>query len=79
MDAIDLPFVQLQALARLRIDSLPGTDLSGVVTTIGENPRTERGIVSYSIRIAVELPDDVVLPTEPSSVAVVVFYEGPPT
>jgi len=77
VDAIDLPFVRVQALARLRIDSLPGRELSGVVTTVGENPRTERGVVSYSIDIAVELPNDVVVPIEPSSVAVVVFYEAP--
>ena len=55
VDAIDLPFVRAQALARLRIDSLPGRELFGVVTTVGENPRTERGWVSYSIDIAVEL------------------------
>ena len=78
VDAIDLPFVQVQALARLQIGSLPGRELSGVVTTVGENPRTERGVVSYSVEIAVELPDDVVVPIEPSSVAVVVVYEGSP-
>jgi len=78
VDAIDLPFVQVQALARLQIGSLPGRELFGVVTAVGENPRTERGVVSYSIDIAVELPRDVVMPIDPSSVAVVVVYEGPP-
>ena len=78
VDAIDLPFVRAQALARLRIDSLPGRELFGVVTTVGENPRTERGVVSYSIDIAVELPNDLMVPIEPSSVAVVVVYQGPP-
>ena len=78
VDAIDLPFVPLQALARLQFGSLPGRELFGVVTAVGEDPRTERGVVSYSIDIAVDLPDDVVVPIEPSSVAVVVVYEGPP-
>lgn len=78
VDAIDLPFVQAQASARLQIGSLPGRELFGVVTIVGENPRTERGVVSYSIDISVELPNDVVMPIEPSSVAVVVVYEGSP-
>ena len=78
VDAIDLPFVHVQALARLQIGALPGTELFGVVTTVGENPRTERGVVSYSIDIAVELPNNLVMPIEPSSVAVVVVYEGSP-
>ena len=74
--AIDLPFVRVQAPVRLQIDSLPGQELTGVVTSVGENPRTERGVVSYRIDIAVELPKDVVVPIEPSSVTVVVVYEG---
>lgn len=78
VDAIDLPFVQVQALARLQIGSLPGRELFGVVTSVGNNPRTERGVVSYSIDIAVELPNDAVVPIGPSSVAVVVVSEGPP-
>jgi len=78
VDAIDLPFVQVQALARLQIGALPGRELFGVVTAVGENPRTERGVVSYSIDIAVELPSDVVMPIDPSSVAVVVVFEAPP-
>jgi len=78
VDAIDLPFVQVQAQARLQIGSLPGRDLFGVVTTVGENPRTERGVVSYSVDIAVQLPSDVVMPIDPSSVTVVVVFEGPP-
>ena len=78
VDAIDLPFVQVQSMARLKIGSLPGRELFGVVTTVGENPRTERGVVSYRIDIAVELPNDVVVPIEPSSVAMVVVYEGSP-
>ena len=77
VDAIDLPFVQVQAPVRLQIGSLPGMELLGVVATVGENPRTERGVLSYGIVIAVELPNDVVVPIEPSRVAVVVVYEGP--
>ena len=77
VDAIDLPFVQVLAQARLQIGSLADRELFGVVTTVGENPRTERGVVSYSIAIAVDLPNDVVVPIEPSAVAVVVVYEGP--
>ena len=77
VDAIDLPFVRVQAPARLRIGSLSGRELFGVVTAVGENPRTERGVVSYSIEIAVGLPNDVVMPIELSSVAAVVVYEGP--
>jgi len=76
--AIDLPFVQVQASARLQIGSLLGRELFGVATTVGESPPTERGVVSYSIDIAVELPNDVVMPIKPSSVAVVLIYEGPP-
>ena len=78
VDAIDLPFVQVKAVARLRIGSLPDRDLLGVVTEVGENPRTERGVVSYSINIAVELPSDVVVPIQPSPVSVVVVHGGLP-
>ena len=77
VDAIDLPFIQMQAPARLQIGSFAGGELSGVVTQVGENPRTERGVVSYRINIAVKLPEDVSVPIEPSPVSVVVVYDGP--
>jgi hypothetical protein len=74
--AIDFRFVEKRARARVTIGSLPGEEFEGTVTRVAEEPRTERGVVSYPVRIAVDLPEGFEVPVRLSPVTTVILYEG---
>jgi multidrug efflux pump subunit AcrA (membrane-fusion protein) len=76
IDAIDVRFVKEGSLARVTIASLPGQEFSGTVTMLAEEPRTERGVVSYPVRIKVDLPAGMEVPTRLSAVTSVIIYQG---
>ena len=76
IDATDIQFIKEGAKARVSIASLPGQELEGTVTRIAEEPRTERGVVSYAVWIQVDVPPAVEVPVRLSQVTSVVIYEG---
>ena len=45
------------AKSKVRIASLPGLEFEGSVSQVADEPRTERGVVSYPVRIKVDLPE----------------------
>jgi hypothetical protein len=57
IDAIDIAFVNEGAKSKVRIASLPGLEFEGSVSQVADEPRTERGVVSYPVRIKVDLPE----------------------
>ena len=69
IDANDIGLVRLESPARVNIESVPGYALSGAVTRLASEPRTERGVISYPVRIAVELPEGVEVPVRLSAVS----------
>lgn len=62
IDAAGRPFVSEGASALVSIDSLGDTSLGGSVSYIGTEARTERGVVSYAVRIRVVVPDGINVP-----------------
>ena len=73
IDAADAPLVTLGAAARVGIGSLPGQELTGTVTVVGQEPSTQRGIVSYPISIQVDLPAGTEVPPRLSAVTSVII------
>lgn len=76
IDATNVEFVKEGARAKVTIASLPGQEFEGTVTSVAEEPRTERGVVSYPVTIQVDVPPGVEVPVRLSEVTSVVMYEG---
>lgn len=76
LDAIDLPFVAEGATSKISIASMPGLEFEGIVLQVAEEPRTERGVVSYPVRIKVRLPAGVEVPAKLSAVTTTITYQG---
>ena len=77
VDEIDVLFVSVGAGATVAMDALPGTTLRGSVSSIDSAPRTQQGVVSYPIRIRIELPPGVQLRSGLSATANIVIREDP--
>jgi multidrug efflux pump subunit AcrA (membrane-fusion protein) len=76
IDAIDVRLVQVGSPARVSIATLPDRELAGTVVRLAPEPRTERGVVSYPIRIQVDLPEGVEVPVRLSPVNVTIIPSG---
>jgi hypothetical protein len=76
LDAIDLPFVSEGDASKISIASVPGQEFEGTVQWVAEEPRTERGVVSYSVRILVDLPPGVEVPEKLSAAISTITYRG---
>jgi multidrug resistance efflux pump len=75
VDAIDIAFVAEGARSKISIESLDEQNFEGSVIQVAPEPRTERGVVSYPVRIKVDLPNGINVPVELSSVTSVVTYQ----
>lgn len=73
IDASEIQYVASGSVAALRIDSLPETQLAGIVRMVAEDPLTERGIISYELEIQVDLPPGVEVPPRLAGVDAVIF------
>ena len=76
VDAIDIALVKEGDKANITIASLPGQQFEGVVVQVAEEPRTERGVVSYPVRIAVTVPEGVEVPGRLSAVTSTITYRS---
>lgn len=70
--ANDLPYVRVESAARVTIESVPGRRFQGFVADLADEPRTERGVVSYEVRITVKVPEGVEVPVRLSPVSAVI-------
>ncbi len=59
VDEIDVLFVQVGARAEVTMDALPGQVLVGTVSSVALAAETQQGVVSYPIRIQVQLPQGI--------------------
>ena len=75
VDEIDVLFVREGAQAQVTMDALPGQVLEGTVSTIASAARSQQGVVSYPIRIQVQLPEGVRLVEGLSATARIVIRE----
>jgi HlyD family secretion protein len=76
IDATNLRFIKEGARARITIASLPGQEFEGTVIRVAEEPRTERGVLSYPVKIRVDMPSGVEVPVGLSQVTSIVLPEG---
>jgi HlyD family secretion protein len=76
IDATNIEFVKEGAKAKVTIASVPGQEFEGTVISVAEDPRTERGVVTYPVRIRVKVPPGVEVPVRLSQVTSVVLYES---
>ena len=73
VDAIYVKHVAEGTNAIVKIESLPGQELTGSVSYISVDPRTERGIISYALEIQVDLPPGAEVPARLSAVEAVLI------
>ncbi len=77
VDEIDVLFVSVGASATVTMDALPGVPLTGSVSSIDSVPSSQQGVVSYPIRIRIDLPPDLQLRSGLSATANIVIREDP--
>ncbi len=75
IDAGDIDSVREGARAMVTIDSLNGRVLEGLVISVDDDPRTERGVVSFAVTIRVDVPNGVELPVNLSGVTISIVGE----
>ena len=75
VDEIDVLFVREGAQAEVTMDALPGEVLDGVVSAIASAAQNQQGVVSYPIRIQVQVPEGVQLREGLSATASIVIRE----
>jgi len=75
VDEIDVLSVQLGIPAKVTVDALQGTTLEGIVTEISPGATNQQGVVTYPIRIQVQVPQDVALREGLTAVANIVLRE----
>ena len=73
IDAAGRPFVSEGASAVVNIESIGDTPLGGSVSYIDEEARTERGVVSYAVRIRVDVPSGINIPITLSAVSATIM------
>ena len=76
IDAAGRPYVNEGASAVVNIDSIGDTTLGGSVSYIGSEARTERGVISYTVRIRVNVPDGVTVPVSLSAASAIITGSG---
>ena len=72
IDAAGRPYVSEGASAVVNIESVGDMPLSGSVSFIGKEARTERGVISYAVLIRVEVPAGVSVPVSLSAASAVI-------
>ena len=73
IDAEGRPFISEGASAVVNIESVGDTPLGGSVSFIGSEARTERGVISYAVRIRVEVPTGISVPISLSAASAVIM------
>ena len=73
IDAAGRPYVSEGASAVVSIESIGDTQLNGSVSFIGSEARTERGVISYAVRIRVDVPSGVSVPISLSAASAVIM------
>ena len=75
VDASQVDLVRIGIAAQVTLDSLADTILSGNVISLADEPRTDRGVVSFPVIIRVEVPSGVEIPIGLTAVSTVILPE----
>ena len=75
VDEIDVLSLQRDAAAAVTMDALPDRTLQGIVSSVSSTASNQQGVVTFDVKIDVEIPDDVTLQEGLSAVAKVGISE----
>lgn len=75
VDEIDILFIRKGAQATVTMDALAGQALEGTVSKVSSTSTTYSGVVSYPIRIRLQVPEGIELREGLSATASIVIYE----
>ena len=75
VDEIDVLLVRVGTAAEVTLDALPDATIPGVVTEIAAESQNQQGVVSYPIRIRLDVPPGVQPREGLSAVANIVLWE----
>ena len=75
VDEIDVLFVRVGAKADVTMDALPGQVLEATVSSIASAAQSQQGVVSYPLRILLQVPEGVELREGLSATAAIVIRE----
>ena len=75
VDEIDILFLRQGASAEVTLEALPDQILTGVVSEVAASALSQQGVVTYPIKIRIEVPGDTLLPEGLTAVASVVIRE----
>ena len=73
IDAANRGFIRIGSTATVTIKAIEGRSFNGSVTSIASEPSTERGVISYSITINVEIPNGTQVSIELTGVTTVIL------
>ena len=75
VDEIDVLSLQRDAVASVTLDALPDRVLEGVVSNVSSTASNQQGVVTFDVKIDVNIPDDITLQEGLSAVAKVGISE----
>ena len=75
VDEVDILMVQVDAIAEVRMDALPDRTVDGTVSFVGAEANSEQGVVSYPVRVRIDLPPELKAPEGLSAVASITISE----
>ena len=75
VDEVDILRVQIGAIAEVRMDALPDRTIDGTVSFVGAEANSEQGVVSYPVRVRIDLPPELKAPEGLSAVASITMSE----
>ena len=73
VDEIDVLSIEPNAAAAVNMDALPDQTIPGKVSFVGAEALEQQGVVSYPVRIEIELPPDLKAPEGLSAVAAIIL------
>ncbi len=73
VDEIDILSIDTEVAAEVKIDALPDQTISGSVSFVGAEAIEQQGVVSYPVRIEIDLPSDLQAPEGLSAIATIIL------
>ena len=75
VDEVDVLRVRVDAIAEVRMDALPDRKIRGTVSFVGAEASSDEGVVSYPVRVRIDLPPELKAPEGLSAVASITISE----
>ena len=75
VDEVDVLRVWIDAAAEVRMDALPDRKIEGTVSFVGAEASSDEGVVSYPVRVRIDLPPELKAPEGLSAVASITISE----